>query len=188
MKYFVFIVFDEPEIVGVLDFLVEVMNGKRWKAPPHLTIQGPLESRPTSEHIDGIKERLASDEILIANPGIFTTKSGVALYLSVNSQNLKKVWNKPEYPIAKYGFNPHLTIYEGPDIKKAQRAYDFLKSGFYRIELICRKYSVVPYASKQLELFPVHEVQGDENAITRLIGLGKVSSSFRAAFMQAVNS
>lgn len=188
MKYFIYIVFDDPEVVGVLDFLVEVMNGRKWRSLPHLTIQGPLDSKPNSDLIESIKNRLSSDDFLIANPGIFETKSGVALYLNVTSPNLKKVWNKPDFPIEKYGFNPHLTIYEGPDIEKAQKAYHFLRSGLYRIELICRQYSVVPYASKQFELFPVHEVKGNENAISRLIGLGKVSSSFRASFMQAINT
>lgn len=173
-------------MVGVLDFLAEALNGKRWVHPPHLTIQGPFSDRPTGGQIEGISAKLKNDTFLIANPGLFRTRKGVALYLRVQSDNLHRVWNKPDFPIEKFGFNPHITLYDGPDVEKTQRAFDFLKSGRHRIELICREFSVAPYTSKQLEMFPANGVEGDDNALERLIGAGKVTSSFRASFLSAV--
>jgi hypothetical protein len=188
MKYFIFVVFEDPEVVGILDFLAEALSGKVGRGAPHLTVQGPFGIRPTSAQIASIKRRLASDEFLIANPGIFETPAGVALYLSVRSDNLRKVWRKPDFPVEKYGFNPHLTLYEGGDVDRAKRAFNFLRAGRHRIELICRDFDVVPYAAKQKELFPMEGAEADEHAVTRLIARGKVSSSFRAAFLRAVNS
>ncbi|MCF7220762.1 2'-5' RNA ligase family protein [Marilutibacter chinensis] len=186
MDHFIFIVFDDPHVVGVLDFLAEALNGRRWRTPPHLTIQGPFSEKPTAGDIQSIKDRLNDDALLIANPGIFKTRLGSAVYLRVESPNLKKVWNKPDFPIEKYGFNPHLTLYDGPNIKRVISAHNFLKKN--RIELICRNYSVIPYVSKQMDLFPAKGADGDTNAVQKLITLGKVSSSFRAAFMQAISS
>lgn len=186
MQYFVFIVFNDPEVVGVVDFLAGALNGKIWRQPPHLTIQGPYKDKPSALDLRQIENRLAGDELLIANPGIFETPRGAAVFLRVSSPNLRSVWNKPDFPIATHGFNPHLTLYEGPDRKRARCAYEFLRSGRHRIELICRDFAVVPYTSKQMELFPMEGAKGDEEAVQRLIWLGKVSSSFRAAFLMAI--
>lgn len=187
MLHFVFIVFDDPYVVGVLDFLCETLNGRRWRQPPHLTIQGPLHDRPSASHLKSIEAALGGEPMLIANPGMFRTKKGAAIFLRVNSPGLRHVWNKPDFPIEKFGFNPHLTLYDGSDVAKAERGFRFLSSGKHRVELMCREYSVVPYTAKQVEMFPRDEVAGDESAIQRLIASGKVSSSFRASFMAAIN-
>ncbi|WP_162454937.1 2'-5' RNA ligase family protein [Pseudoxanthomonas kalamensis] len=187
-SHFVFIVFDDPYVVGVLDFLVEALNGRRWQQPPHLTIQGPLPERPTAACIEQIAKTLAGTQLLIANPGIFHTKNGSALYLQVTNEILRRVWNKPDYPIEKYGFNPHITLYDGPDINKVKKAHDFFRTNKHKIELLCDRYSVVPYTAKQIELFPRDDVVGDENAIQRLIASGKVGSAFRSSFMAAINN
>ncbi|WP_141400863.1 2'-5' RNA ligase family protein [Pseudoxanthomonas wuyuanensis] len=186
-SHFVFIVFDDPYVVGVLDFLVEALNGRRWQQPPHLTIQGPLPERPTATAIEHIDKTLGGTQLLIANPGIFETMSGAAVYLRVENESLRRVWNKPDYPIEKYGFNPHITLYDGPDVEMAQRAHRFLRSGKHRVELLCDQYSVVPYVSKQIELFPRDDVVGDEKAIQRMIASGKVGSAFRASFMAEIS-
>lgn len=187
MPHFVFIVFDDPYVVGVLDFLCETLNGRRWRQLPHLTIQGPLHERPSAAHLRAIEIALEGEPMLIANPGMFPTPKGAAIFLRVESPGLRRVWNKPDFPIDKFGFNPHLTLYDGPDIAKAERAFRFLSSGKHRVELMCRDYSIVPYTAKQLEMFPRDEVAGDVGAIQRLIASGKVSSSFRASFMAAIN-
>ena len=188
MSHFVFIVFNDPEVVGVLNFLAEALNGRRWRQPPHLTIQGPLPNRPGADALRAIEEKLKDDQLLIANPGLFETKRGVALYLRVQSENLIRVWNKPDFPVEKYGFEPHLTLYEGPDRERALSAHAFLRSGRHRIEMICRDFKVVPYASKQAELFPMLGSVGALDAVQGLISRGKVGSSFRAAFFAAINT
>jgi hypothetical protein len=187
MQNFVYVVFNEPKVVGVIDFLMAAMNGGRVKTKPHITIQGPFLDRITASKIMDIKNKLKGDQFLIGNPIIFETKSGVALCLKVQSKNLQSVWDKPDYPVEKYGFNPHITIYEGPRIEYAQAALDFLKSKSHRIELISSDFSILPYVSKQMEIFPHQLVAGDENAIEKMIAVGKVSSSFRAAFLRAIS-
>lgn len=182
---FVFVVFNDPIVVGTINFLASVMSGRYANLSPHLTIQGPFLEKVSGESIRGIKKRLEGDTFFIGNPGIFETRQGAVLFLKATSEHLPSVWNKPDYPVRSFGFNPHITIYEGLDISRARRARDFL--GKNRIELLCRDFDVVQYVPKQQDMFPVEGVAGDENAISALIGAGKLSSGFRASFMAAVN-
>lgn len=185
-RHFVFVVFNDPVVVGVIDFLFSVLNKNKIRSKPHLTIQGPFEEKVSLETIASIKRRLADDDIFIGNPGLFETKDGVALFLKVRSQNLRKVWNKPDYPVELYGFNPHITLYEGADKERAAKACEFLKKN--RVELICREFDVVQYVPKQMDMFPTGSVSGDENAISILMQRGKLSSTFRTRFMAALSS
>lgn len=184
-RHFVFVVFNDPVVVGVIDFLSSVLNGSRLSERPHLTIQGPFEDKVSLEAISSIKRRLGDDTFFIGNPGFFETDRGVALFLKVHSQNLEKVWNKPDYPVSVYGRNPHITIYEGKDISRAKRACDYLKR--HRVELLCRDFDVVQYVPKQMDMFPLTSVPGDENAISIMMGRGKLGPSFRSTFMATVN-
>lgn len=185
-KHFLFIVFSDPVVVGALQFLASVLDPKRVLEKPHLTIQGPFEEKVDLERIESVRKYLRNDVFFIGNPGIFDTPGGVALYLSVYSENLRRVWNKPDYPIDKFGFNPHITIYEGNDINRAKAALGFL--GKNRLELLCHDFEVAQYVQKQIDMFPVDGVDGDVDAIGKLMTRGNLGPSFRARFMAAVNS
>jgi hypothetical protein len=185
-KHFLFVVFTDPVVVGALQFLGSVMDSGNLSIKPHLTIQGPFEEKVDLDRIRVVKKNLEDDIFFIGNPGLFETPNGVALYLSVSSKNLRKVWNKPDYPIEKYGFNPHITIYDGPDLRKVKAAFDFLVKN--RIELLCRDFEIAQYVPKQFDMFPVEGAKGDVDAIGKLMTRGSLGSSFRARFMAAVNS
>jgi len=182
---FVFIVFNEPLVVGALDFLASVVTGSGAHNRPHLTIQGPFLEKVGADSIQSIKRRLEGDVFFIGNPGLFETERGAVLFLRASSDHLLSVWNKPDYPVRSFGFNPHVTIYEGPDIPRAKRAYEFLRRN--RIELICRDFDVVQYVPRQQDMFPREGTVSDDNAISLLVGARKLSSGFRASFMAAVN-
>lgn len=181
---FLFIVFNDPVVVGVVDFLMSAMSGDKRRSAPHLTIQGPFDEKISIEKISSIKRRLSNDVLFIGNPGLFETANGVALYLGISSDNLRRVWFKPDYPIDKFGFNPHLTIYEGVDRVKAKKALDFLKRN--RVELLCRDFDIVPYVPKQSDMFPMNGSEADDAAISKMMAKGRLSSSFRAAFLAAI--
>ena len=182
---FVFIVFKDSFVLGIIDFLRTALGGK-ISDQPHITIQGPLPERVTAEKIDGVKRALGKDEILLANPKCFEFGSNIVLYMSATSAHMASVWNKPDYPIDKFGFNPHVTIYEGTNKEKVHAAIRFLKRE--PIELICRDFDVMPYVSKQIEMFATKVTPADEFAFQRLLSHGKVGSTFRARFLAALNS
>jgi len=185
-QHFVFLVFADPIVVGAIQFLEGVMRPTASsRLPPHITIQGPFESKVGIDSIKLIERKLRDDIFFIGNPGVFETPKGVALYLRVASDHLRAVWDKPDYPIDKFGFNPHVTIYEGEDIPRANRALALLRR--HRFELLCRDFVVTQYVPKQLDMFPHGRTSGDDHAISKLISRGSLSPSFRAAFMAAAN-
>lgn len=185
-KHFLFIVFNDPIVVGALQFLSAALNGGRVGSKPHLTIQGPFEEKVELNRIRSIKRRLRGDIMFIGNPGAFETKSGRALYLSVTSANLRRVWCKPDFPIEKYGFNPHITLYEGSNSHMVDAALNFLKNN--RLELLCRDFDVAQYVPKQADMFLSDGAEPDADAIGKLISRGKVASAFRSKFLATVNS
>lgn len=182
---FLFIVFKDPFVLGIIQFL-RMALGSRINDQPHITIQGPFSDRITAERVAVVKRALCRDEILLANPKCFESGSKIVLYMSATSAHMANVWNKPDYPIEKFGFNPHVTIYEGLDKRKVHTAIRFLARE--PIELICREFDVVPYVSKQMEMFAATETPSDEFAFQRLLSRGKVGSTFRARFLAALNS
>jgi hypothetical protein len=184
-RHFVFLVFNDPVVVGIIDFLSSVLNDTRNPTRPHITIQGPFEDQVGNDAIAGIKNKLAGELFFIGNPGLFRTSNGIALYLSVVNNKLKSVWNKPDFPVAKFGLNAHVTLYEGSNIILAQHVCDYLKK--YRIELLCRDFDVIQYVPKQIDMFPQESVAGDENAISQLIGRGKLPGNFRIQLLNIVN-
>lgn len=183
-RNFVFVVFDDPLVVGVLDFLHSAMMGAPLRLRPHITIQGPFGGKVGAEKIRKIASVLKEDVFLIGNPGVFWGEVST-LFFRVQSENLARVWLKPDFPTNKYGFNPHVTVYEGSDTELVKRAYDFLKKN--RVELICREFSVVQYVPKQMDMFPNEGADGDDDALSKFIAKGSIPSSFRAKFLAAVN-
>lgn len=181
---FVFVVFQDPLAVGAIHFLSSSIGGKIFDLP-HLTIQGPYDEKVGLSKITSIRKKLSDDVFFIGNPGKFQTKKGCALFLRVTSENLRRVWDKPDFPVEKFGFNPHITIYEGPDEARVDAALAFLKR--HRLELLCRDFDVVQYVPKQSDLFPNLGAPPDEHAISKLSSQGRVSSSFRAGFLAAIN-
>lgn len=181
---FVFIVFRDPVAVGAIHFLSSAFGGSRVDLP-HLTIQGPYEEKVDLSKIVSIKKKISNDIFFVGNPGKFKTAKGCALFFRVSSDNLRRVWDKPDFPIDKFGFNPHITIYEGPDEARVDAALAFLKR--YRLELLCREFDVVQYVPRQSDMFPNLGVGPDEHAISKLSSQGRISSSFRAGFLAALN-
>jgi hypothetical protein len=182
---FLFIVLKDPFVLGIIDFL-QTTIGNASKVQPHITIQGPLSDTVTADRINSVRRVLREDEILLANPSCFEGDHGVVLYMSATSKHMESVWNKPDYPISEFGFNPHITIYEGTDKIRVRSAIKFLKRE--PIELICRDFDVIPYVSKQVEMFPSDLTHPDNCAFEKLLARGKVGSTFRARFLAAVNS
>jgi hypothetical protein len=71
----------------------------------------------------------------------------------VSSTPLKKIWWKPDFPIEKYGFNPHVTLFKGRESVLADEILKFLKHE--DIALLCHDFRLTPYAAKQADMFPV---------------------------------
>ncbi|GGD39640.1 hypothetical protein [Pseudoxanthomonas indica] len=184
-RHFVFVVFNDPTVVGVLDFLHSTMMHTRLPSKPHITIQGPFDEKVGADRIHKISEALSGDSFFIGNCGYFESNGRCSLFLRAASENLERVWVKPDFPKEKFGFNPHITFYEGGDVERVKRAHKFLSKN--RVELMCSQFEVVQYVPRQMDMFPNEGVAGDTHAISRLIAQGRIAPTFRTGFLSATS-
>lgn len=169
IQNFVFLEVTDPEIDSVLRIVREEV-GSGTDQSIHITIGGPYQKPVSSKKLDKIEKKLEGDQLLIANSGVFHNKNEAVVYYQVGSQNLRKVWHKPDYP----GFNPHISIYRGTDVKFANLLKKFLDKN--RVELLCSQFEVTNYVSKQKDLFP--ERQNRKKQFVGLLKSGKLDPMF----------
>jgi len=148
---FLFLEITDVEIANLLSSLRETFTGKKSNNI-HLTVRGPYKKTITSDDVNKWYKKISDNDLLIHKVGKFSNDGFHVVYLSVECEGLKSIWDKPDYPVDKYGFNPHISIYVGEDKKISDCCYEFLKNE--QIALLCRSFKLSPYISKQADMFP----------------------------------
>ncbi len=59
--------------------------------------------------------------IVLEGLGYFSVNKQIYVYIAANAPGLRRVWRKPDYPLTKGFFNPHITIYRGNNMAVAER-------------------------------------------------------------------
>jgi len=147
---FLFLEFKDEEIVYLLSSLRKIFAQKTVKTNIHITVRGPYTKLITDEEIRKTRKKIQNDVILITGVGRFDNTRHT-VYLKVGSENLEKIWDKPDFPKSKYGYNPHITMYDGDNESLADGICEFLEKE--RLELLCHSFKLTPYVSKQMPLF-----------------------------------
>jgi len=169
-KSFVFLEIVDPEIRALIYGIRVVATGKPPKSGPHVTLRGPY-SRPLSRsQLLRYERLLAADPLVLEGVGTFQSGDSTTVFLKVQHPKLLQIWWKPDYPVKTFGFNPHITLYEGLDTARVQRLEAFLRRE--GIKLVTNEFAVTPYVSDHRDLFPVD--QGGETLFLRLINHGLV--------------
>lgn len=151
MSTFVFLEIKDPPAVQLLTSLRSTLMGRSSSSPIHITIQGPYKNTPTRAKLHSIWETIQGDGVLLHGIGKFQFGDRDVIYLKSHSRAIRKVWWKRDFPMIKFGFNPHITLYEGPPAR-AKIVQDFLKN--QRIELYCRQFALSVYTNMRDDLFP----------------------------------
>lgn len=107
-------------IFGVLSEIRNEFGEKSAPSKPHITIRGPYKEISKSV-IDRASEIAKGDnfKIILNGTGCFKVSDLFYVYIAVKSDFIRPVWKKPDYPISKGFYNPHLTIYRGADMATA---------------------------------------------------------------------
>src|SRR5687768_9348826 len=116
-RHFVLLEIADPTVNAFLWSVRRILGRPRRKEPPvHITIRGPYETGDAKQAVlDQSRRILEGDVLQIAGVGTFSNPGEHVVYFKVNSAHLRDVWWKPSFPIEKYGFEPHISIYRGPD-------------------------------------------------------------------------
>jgi len=140
--------------VDLLETLRDIFYGRKVDKRLHVTIRGPFSSYPEKESLRPVLGMAEDRKLLIAGANMFEGKNSSVVYLCTQGSWLREVWLKPDYPISKFGFNPHITMYEGNDRDRALKILRFLRRE--NIELLVEKLSVSVSTLKQGDMFEEH--------------------------------
>jgi hypothetical protein len=152
VKLFLFVEIHDEPVVRLINDLRTIFNGgKKKNSAVHITIRGPYISIPDPIEIDGYWEIIKEEGVLISGVSNFNNNGKHIVYLKVQSKAIRGLWWKPDYPISKYGFNPHITLYEGSDKSIATTITSFIKKE--RLLFLCRNLSLRIYDPLQMDLF-----------------------------------
>lgn len=145
-KHFIFLELRDNHVCFLLLRLREIFTGKQSKTNIHITVRGPYVDALTSSEIARWTKVIKNDRLRIADVGSFQNGDNHIVYLGVNSRHLREIWWKPDYPIKKFKFNPHISIYDGDDAELAQLIKQFLEKENLDIE--CTAFELTPYVSQ----------------------------------------
>lgn len=141
----------DPAVNAFLWKVRQIVSGRRSDRPVHVTLRGPYEGKPSAKALAEAKETLRLDVLRISGVGRFSNVKEEVVYFKVDSPNLRHVWWKPSYPVERYGFEPHISVYLGPDTLYADNVAKFLQKK--KLTLHCAEYRLIWHRSQQRNLF-----------------------------------
>lgn len=129
-------------VFGVLSEIRNEFGEKSVPSKPHITIRGPYNEISKSV-INKASDITKSEnfKIILDGTGCFKSSDLFYVYIAVKSDFIRPVWKKPDYPISKGFYNPHLTIYRGSDMATAnlvaERYSGFMEALFPDDVVVC---------------------------------------------------
>lgn len=149
---FLFVEISDPEIHALLSGLRNEFTGEGTHcAPVHITVRGPYTQPLGLTRVKRYEGYLRGSPLLLHAPGTFEFPNSSIVYLRADSEAMRRIWYKPDFPTKIFGFNPHVTLYSGPDKKLAEKLVAFLKAE--DIRLLCHRFRLVEYVRKQNDMF-----------------------------------
>ena len=115
-------------VAGCID-AIKVLANPAEKHRAHITVRGPYKSRPSQ--LGGFNHLIEGSEIKIHGSGNFFDSGQNTVYLRCGSPKLEDVWYKPDY-----GFNPHITLYDGSSHEFARRLWEIVSSRTYETSFV----------------------------------------------------
>jgi hypothetical protein len=154
VKYFLFLEILDRDVNAFYEDVIARITGHPPVKPPHLTIRGPYKNPIPREELEKFREAMRFAVLRIGGVGRFTNPSEEVVYIRVESPQLRTIWWKPDYPISAYGYNPHISLYRGPDHALADRLASF--EPLTEVVFNCAEYRIVPVVKnreyRELEL------------------------------------
>lgn len=151
MQRFILLEFTDERVRNFLTDLRAALEQRARPAPAHITLRGPYAEMPEQRLLEEMREHLQGYGVVIGGVGRFELANGFVVYLKAHSPVFEALWWKRDFPEAKHGRNPHVTVFETASASAADAVQSFLRSE--KIELMTFSVSISVYTSKQLTLF-----------------------------------
>jgi hypothetical protein len=163
----------DPEVSAFLWRMRSIIAGRRVSGAIHVTLRGPYEGDVPTDNIDEWRNVLGHDVLKIASVGRFSNGPEQVVFFRVESPHLRSVWWKPSFPIERFGFEPHISVYRGPEEEYAEFVARALKRE--RVELLCAEHRLVWHKVGQPDMF--RQDAPTIEAMEHLLGSGRIDVS-----------
>ena len=104
-RIFYVVYFDDPRLQAALDAIRFIANPKE-KTRAHITVRGPYTK---SINAAALKTKIQGTEVMADGIDSFFREDQNTVFIKCCAERLREVWQKVDF-----GFNPHITIYDGP--------------------------------------------------------------------------
>ena len=132
MAYRTFHVLYVPDgIVASCIDAIRVLANPTEKHRAHITVGGPYSYQRSWNILHGFNRLIESSEVYVRGVDNFFDSNQNTVYLKCGSPLLKDVWYKPDY-----GFNPHITLYDGSSSELARKLWNIVSSRNYDFSFI----------------------------------------------------
>jgi 2'-5' RNA ligase len=182
-KRFVFLEITDPEIITLISGIREIAMGAQPRGNVHITIRGPYDREIPPSQLERYQRTLRSDPILLQGVDSFQDEGRQVVYMKVNHPKLRRMWWKPDFPVRTFGFNPHITLYEGTDAARAQGLIAFLVQE--KLKLVTWDFAVTLHVTDHKDLFGTKR-QGDA-LFLKLVNRGLVRPDILARLSRALD-
>jgi 2'-5' RNA ligase len=183
-KRFVFLEILDPELNALIGWLREAAMGTPSRHNIHITIRGPYSTAIPEYQIARYQNTLRRDPIIFEGVGEFRDGDRRVVYLKVQHPKLRQIWWKPDFPVKEFGFNPHITIFEGTDSPRADAIFEFLKKE--RLQLLTSDFEVTSRVSDHRDMFG--EPTRKKEPFLKLVNRGLVRADVINRFERTLRS
>lgn len=122
------------------DILEHYLNAIRYLSNPnekngvHITVRGPYKIH--LNNVQKLNSIIKGEKIKISSVGTFFGTKQNTVFLNCDSKKLEKIWQKFDY-----GFNPHITLYDGNSRNFAKKLVAILNSHLINFTFVVDKLS-----------------------------------------------
>lgn len=133
----------EPEIRSLVNFAKLVCNPKS-RSEAHVSIRGPYKHKINNDILTKYNAILSGSKILVSGIGSFINENQNTVFLKCKSESIKKVWTRKN----KYGYNPHITIYDNSLKSFASSLFNELQKLSIRFSFTATKLELIEFGKK----------------------------------------
>jgi 2'-5' RNA ligase len=149
----------DPFVQAALDG-VRLLSDPSERQRAHITVRGPYSpegsyARPRT--IATFSEQVEGKELTVTGVGRFFGKRQNTVFFECESQALRAVWGKRDYP----DFTPHITLYDGPSRDLAERLLETVSA------------NGPPFSFAMSGIEPMISIPGQQGGLS-LLGVEKV--------------
>src|SRR5207249_1340689 len=117
MRVFYVIYVSDDRLRSAID-TIRLLAAPSVSHPAHLTVRGPYSQR---RNMDAMSAAITGETVILHSAAYFFHKGQHTVFFEAAANNLEAIWHKPEF-----GFNPHVTIYDGRSRSRAIQLYQLL--------------------------------------------------------------